>query len=254
MEKEEGKQGKEITESRRFIDHYYLYDYQLSLKATGLFTCVLNLPTGWPCTLGSLLQGTRDGRASVLSALRELENAGYLKRAAGQGPDVKESDVVYQVFEIPEKDKEAFLMAEQSREAQAATIINKWHQVIERQKDKEAFLMAEQSRETQAATVINKWHQVTERLDRDTYQPGIELLRNAHLELLREESDEARDRLTLLERSVLIELAVSITKYGEKIKFPDKYAKKLILNAISDESVASRLRQAAKERRAQTRA
>lgn len=50
----------------------------LSLKAKALLAILLNLPDNWHFTVAGILPSVQEGREAVMSALKELESAGYL--------------------------------------------------------------------------------------------------------------------------------------------------------------------------------
>ena len=50
----------------------------LSLKAKALLTILLNLPDTWHFTVAGILSHLQEGREAVMSALKELESAGYI--------------------------------------------------------------------------------------------------------------------------------------------------------------------------------
>ena len=55
-------------------------DTQLSLKAKGLLATMLSLPADWNFSTLGLVKLSNDGETAVRSALKELEQNGYLKR------------------------------------------------------------------------------------------------------------------------------------------------------------------------------
>ncbi len=55
---------------------------ELSLKAKGLFTYLQSKPEGWRFDAVRIARESKDEKASVRTGLRELEEAGYLKRKA----------------------------------------------------------------------------------------------------------------------------------------------------------------------------
>lgn len=52
----------------------------LSLKAVGLITLLQSLPDNWDFSVAGLMALTQDGKASIQSALWELERAGFIVR------------------------------------------------------------------------------------------------------------------------------------------------------------------------------
>lgn len=62
------------------IDNGIFKDYNLSLKAKGLLCMMLSLPDGWSFSIVGLSRCCKDGKDSVASTLKELEQAGYFKR------------------------------------------------------------------------------------------------------------------------------------------------------------------------------
>lgn len=77
------------TQGYTVVSNTTLRDQRLSWKARGLLIYLLSLPDNWATNSTHLARMAPDGRASVLSGLKELEQAGYLRRgrkqnAAGQ--------------------------------------------------------------------------------------------------------------------------------------------------------------------------
>ena len=89
------------TLSNRALD-----DERLSLKAVGLLVYMLRLPDDWDFTLEWLEKKHRDGLSSIRSAMKELEDAGYVSRGnqkRGQGGTFQGSD--YIIREDPDGDR-----------------------------------------------------------------------------------------------------------------------------------------------------
>jgi hypothetical protein len=59
-------------------------DSRLSFKARGLLVYLLSRPDGWHTDAHRIAHGSPDGRSAILSGLKELEVAGYLKRTRTQ--------------------------------------------------------------------------------------------------------------------------------------------------------------------------
>ncbi len=57
-----------------------LRDKDLSLKAKGLLAMCLSLPEDWVYSVNGLAAISKEGKSGILTALRELEDAGYVTR------------------------------------------------------------------------------------------------------------------------------------------------------------------------------
>lgn len=76
-----------IKRSPRPEAHYLIVtnqvvrDSTLSFKARGILAYLLSMPDNWKVSASAIARASdRDGRESILTGLKELENAGYLKR------------------------------------------------------------------------------------------------------------------------------------------------------------------------------
>ena len=84
------------------IDNSILKNKNLSLKARGLLVTLLGLPDNWEFTeagLYSLFE--KDGQNSVRTAIKELENLGYLKRQRIRDNNGKYSEIEWSIYEKP---------------------------------------------------------------------------------------------------------------------------------------------------------
>lgn len=75
----------------------------MSLKAKGLLSLMLSLPPEWDYTEAGLASLSSDGITSVKSALKELEEFGYLERARNRDEKGHLTDTIYNVYEIPKR-------------------------------------------------------------------------------------------------------------------------------------------------------
>lgn len=67
------------------IPNSLLNDSTLSFRARGLASFILSKPDDWRIDSAALARTGKDGRHAILSALTELEKAGYLRRHRAQG-------------------------------------------------------------------------------------------------------------------------------------------------------------------------
>lgn len=59
----------------------------ISLKAKGMFVFIQSKPEGWSFSVERICLQTKDAKDSVKSALKELEDVGYLKRNSAKNED-----------------------------------------------------------------------------------------------------------------------------------------------------------------------
>lgn len=71
---------KKYTKGFTTINNDILNDTELSFKAKGLFSYLWSLPDDWVYYETEVAKHSTDGRGSVRSGLKELEEKGYLKR------------------------------------------------------------------------------------------------------------------------------------------------------------------------------
>lgn len=64
-----------------------LEDAELSLRARGLLAFLLSKPNDWVISADRIASGALEGRRAILSALKELERRGYLRRYLVRGDD-----------------------------------------------------------------------------------------------------------------------------------------------------------------------
>ena len=84
------------------MSNHHLRNKSLSLKAVGLMSKILSLPDEWDYSLKGLAKLNTDGIDGVRSAVKELEEAGYIIRRQLRDKGGKMSHSEYLVFEIPE--------------------------------------------------------------------------------------------------------------------------------------------------------
>ena len=77
----------------------------MSLKAKGLLSLMLSLPDSWDYSIAGLVTLSKDGKDSVMGALTELENFGYLIRTRTKDESGRFAGYEYDIFENPQTAK-----------------------------------------------------------------------------------------------------------------------------------------------------
>ena len=91
----------EKTKNYTVMSNYHFKEKDMSLKAMGLLSLLLNLPDTWEYTIEGLSHITKDGVDSIRSALKELERFGYLERERVRNSDGTLSGTEYIIHEYP---------------------------------------------------------------------------------------------------------------------------------------------------------
>lgn len=87
------------------ISNVGLRDKNLSLKAKGLLSYMLSLPDDWVFYESELTKHSRDGRDAHRSALRELQDNGYLTKTQAKSKNGKFSEVDWELTDEPLTEK-----------------------------------------------------------------------------------------------------------------------------------------------------
>ena len=87
------------------IPNKVFLDKRLSMKGLGLLCKLLSLPDGWEYSEQGMAATFTDGRASVRTAIAELETLGYLRRTQGrmEGGKFSGGDWVVDIGESPQE-------------------------------------------------------------------------------------------------------------------------------------------------------
>ena len=98
----------EKTKDFTVMSNFHLRDVELSLKAKGLLSLMLSLPEDWDYTTKGLACICKDGVDSITSALKELENHGYLTRQRTRYENGRLGDITYTIHEktVGQEEKE----------------------------------------------------------------------------------------------------------------------------------------------------
>ena len=83
------------------MSNYHLKDRGLTLKSKGLLSMMLSLPDEWNYTTRGLAAICREGVDSIGTALRELEQAGYIIRSQLRDAKGRITDTEYVIYEQP---------------------------------------------------------------------------------------------------------------------------------------------------------
>ncbi|MCD7854994.1 MAG: helix-turn-helix domain-containing protein, partial [Clostridiales bacterium] len=83
------------------MSNYHLWDKRLSFKAKGLMSFMLSVSDNWKFTIRGLASMAKDGADSVASAVKELENAGYVVRSRSRNEKGQMGEVEYTIYENP---------------------------------------------------------------------------------------------------------------------------------------------------------
>ena len=92
------------TNNFTVMSNYHFKEKQMSLKAKGLLSLMLSLPDDWNYSISGLVTLSKDGKDSVMSALAELEEFGYLVRNRTTNSKGQFSGIEYNIYEQPQRD------------------------------------------------------------------------------------------------------------------------------------------------------
>ncbi len=91
----------EKTKDFTIMSNHHLRNAKLSLKAKGLMSLMLSLPEDWDYTTKGLAHICKDGVDSISTALKELEQQGYLTRQRIRYGNGQLGDIEYTIHEKP---------------------------------------------------------------------------------------------------------------------------------------------------------
>ena len=93
------------TNNYTVMSNYHLKEKEMSLKAKGLLSLMLSLPDDWDYSIDGLVTLSKDGKDSVMSALSELEDFGYLVRTRSINEKGQSDGYDYNIYEQPYTEK-----------------------------------------------------------------------------------------------------------------------------------------------------
>ena len=77
------------------IRNHWVRDSRLSLKAIGLLAQIMSHKPGWSMSIDSLAAANSVGRDQIRSAIKELEDVGYLEREQSRTEESKFSETIW---------------------------------------------------------------------------------------------------------------------------------------------------------------
>lgn len=83
------------------MSNHHLRNQEISLRAKGLLSQMLSLPTGWDYTLVGLAVINLEGIDAIREAVKELERAGYVTRERQRNTSGQFTGSVYVIRELP---------------------------------------------------------------------------------------------------------------------------------------------------------
>lgn len=86
------------------MSNYHFRETDMSLKAIGLLSLMLSLPEDWDYSIAGLIAIRKENLTAIRSALKELEEFGYLKITKTRNSSGK-FEYIYDIFEIPRREK-----------------------------------------------------------------------------------------------------------------------------------------------------
>lgn len=89
------------TENYTVMSNHHLRNKDLSLKAKGLMSYMLSCRNGTVFSIRQLMEASKDGEASVCTALNELKEHKYLKHYAQKDDKGRISEWKYDLYELP---------------------------------------------------------------------------------------------------------------------------------------------------------
>lgn len=93
------------TKGYTVMSNHHLREKEMSLKAKGLLSIMFSLPEDWDYSIAGLVTLSKDGKDSVMKALKELEEFGYLVRTKITNELGQFKGYQYDIYEEPNSAK-----------------------------------------------------------------------------------------------------------------------------------------------------
>ena len=89
------------TKGYTVMSNHHLREKEMGLKAKGLLSLMFSLPEDWDYSIAGLVTLSKDGKDSVMTALKELEHFGYLVRTRLTDELGRFNGYDYDIYEEP---------------------------------------------------------------------------------------------------------------------------------------------------------
>lgn len=119
------------------MSNYHFREKEMSLKAKGLLSLMLSLPNDWDYSIAGLTTLSKDGKDSVMSALKELEMFGYLTRTRLTDERGRFAGYDYDIYEQPQRPYSENPQTEFSEAENPQQLNNNQQSTKETKKDKQ---------------------------------------------------------------------------------------------------------------------
>lgn len=98
----------EKTKNYTVMSNYHFKEKDMSLKAKGLLSLMLSLPDNWDYSIAGLVAICKENETAIKSALKELQNFGYVKIEKIMPGHTRSGRIeyVYTIYEKPKQDIE----------------------------------------------------------------------------------------------------------------------------------------------------
>lgn len=113
------------TRDYTVMSNHHFRNKNLSIKAKGLLSTMLALPDDWDFTERGLTELSKDCRNGIRTALKELEDNGYLVRNRNRNELGRLTDTTYDVYEEPMSEKPTLEKPTLEKSTKLNTNINK---------------------------------------------------------------------------------------------------------------------------------
>lgn len=94
-----------ISEKFGIAPNELLNNPNISLRAKGLFTYIQSKPNGWDFSVMRITLQMKDGRKAIMTAVRELEELGYLLRKPARNNEGQWTGYIYTLSQTPLAEK-----------------------------------------------------------------------------------------------------------------------------------------------------